>query len=47
MIVASQLEAIGLKVEIVLMNWPTWLDDVFNPKATAKKTTTKKAAADK
>ena len=31
-IVASQLEAIGLKVEIVLMNWPTWLDDVFKKK---------------
>lgn len=31
-IVASQLEAIGLKVEIVLMNWPTWLDEVFTRK---------------
>ena len=31
-IVASQLEAIGLKVEIVLMTWPVWLEDVFKNK---------------
>ena len=31
-IVASQLEAIGLKVEIVLMDWPKWLDEVFKKK---------------
>ncbi len=31
-IVASQLEAIGLKVEIVLMTWPAWLEDVFKNK---------------
>ena len=29
---ASQLEAIGLKVEIVLMDWPKWLDEVFKKK---------------
>ena len=31
-IVASQLEAIGLKVEIVLMTWPVWLEDVLKNK---------------
>ena len=32
LIVANQLEAIGFKVEIVMMNWPSWLDDVFTKK---------------
>ncbi len=32
LIVASQLEAIGFKVEIEVMDWPTWLDRVMKRK---------------
>ena len=32
LIVVRQLEAIGLRVEIVTMDWPTWLDRVFKRK---------------
>ncbi|MGE8320597.1 MAG: ABC transporter substrate-binding protein [Comamonas sp.] len=32
LIVARQLEAIGLKIEIVTMGWPTWLEEVFKKK---------------
>ena len=32
LIVAKQLEAIGLKIEITTMDWPTWLDQVFKRK---------------
>ena len=31
-IVASQLEAIGLRIEIIPMTWPVWLDDVMQKK---------------
>ena len=32
LIVAAQLEAIGLLVEIIRMDWPTWLDQVMKRK---------------
>ena len=32
LIVARQMEAIGIQVEIVTMDWPTWLDKVFKQK---------------
>lgn len=32
LIVARQLEAIGFKIEIETMDWPTWLDKVFKKK---------------
>lgn len=32
LIVARQLEALGLKIELVNVDWPTWLDRVFKKK---------------